>query len=79
MEATLPQACPSSTGVLAMLRRALSGNPCAAYKRCPWRDEANERLLFHGTGATKPLARRGSEEVVEHEQGLDSRLVTGGV
>ena len=58
MEATLPQACPSSTGVLAMLRRALSGNPCAAYKRSLWRDEANERLLFHGTGATKPLARR---------------------
>ena len=36
-------------------------------------------LLFHGMGATKPQARRGSEEVVEHEQGLDSRLVTGGV
>ena len=39
--------------------------------------EANEMLLFHGMGATKPQARRGSEEVVEHKQGLDSRFVSG--
>ena len=73
-EAAFPFASmTSSRDVLAMQVRELSGNRCTAYK------PRRTRCCCSTARARQSRRRRGSEEVVEHEQGLDSRFVSGGI